>query len=92
MNTKQLSAAFALTVWFVGAGAQLSSPIAKPATTGVKTATASAGAASAAAGLPAGSGAGVHSPNSPIAPLVERKDVVAWSVLTDIKTKSIPGT
>ncbi len=37
--------------------------------------------------LPGGSGPGVHSPNSPFAPLPERKDVVAWSVLTNIKTK-----
>ena len=39
------------------------------------------------AGLPAGSGAGVHSPNSPFAPLAERVDVLAWSMLTAIKTK-----
>lgn len=38
--------------------------------------------------LPGGSGPGVHSPNSPFAPLPERKDVVAWSVLTNIKTKA----
>ena len=38
--------------------------------------------------LPAGSGAGVHSPNSPIAPLPRRGDVVPWSVLTDVKTKT----
>ena len=38
--------------------------------------------------LPAGSGAGVHSPNSPIAPLPKRTDVVPWSVLTDVKTKT----
>ena len=38
--------------------------------------------------LPGGSGPGVHSPNSPFAPLPERKDVVAWSVLTDVKTKA----
>lgn len=38
--------------------------------------------------LPAGSGAGVHSPNSPIAPLPARNDVVPWSVLTDVKTKT----
>lgn len=39
-------------------------------------------------GLPAGSGAGVHSPNSPIAPLPQRSDVVPWSVLTAVKTKT----
>ena len=38
-------------------------------------------------GLPAGTGAGVHSPNSPFAPLAERVDVLAWSMLTAIKTK-----
>jgi hypothetical protein len=39
------------------------------------------------ASVPAGTGAGVHSPNSPFAPLQERNDVVPWSVLTDVKTK-----
>ena len=39
------------------------------------------------AGIPAGTGAGVHSPNSPFAPLTERVDVLAWSMLTAIKTK-----
>jgi hypothetical protein len=38
-------------------------------------------------GLPGGSGPGVHSPNSPIAPLPQRTDVVPWSVLTDVKTR-----
>lgn len=38
-------------------------------------------------GIPAGTGPGVHSPNSPFAPLRERADVLAWSVLTDVKTK-----
>lgn len=38
-------------------------------------------------GIPAGTGAGVHSPNSPFAPLQARTDVVPWSVLTDVKTK-----
>ncbi len=39
------------------------------------------------AGVPVGTGAGVHSSNSPFAPLQERADVVPWSVLTDVKTK-----
>jgi hypothetical protein len=47
----------------------------------------SAQSASPIAGVPAGTGAGVHSPNSPFAPLQERTDVVPWSVLTDVKTK-----
>ena len=37
--------------------------------------------------LPAGQGAGVHGANSPFAPLAARNDVLAWSVLTDVKTK-----
>lgn len=40
-----------------------------------------------AGGIPSGSGAGVHSPNSPFAPLKDRADVVPWSVLTEVKTK-----
>ena len=39
-------------------------------------------------GVPAGSGAGFHSPNSPIAPLPDRNDVVPWSVLTDLTKKT----
>jgi hypothetical protein len=42
-----------------------------------------------AGGVPAGTGAGIHSPNSPIAPLPERADVLPWSVLTDVKTKPV---
>jgi len=38
--------------------------------------------------VPAGSGPGIHSPNSPFAPLPARTDVVPWSVLTDIKTRT----
>jgi hypothetical protein len=37
--------------------------------------------------VPGGTGAGHHSPQSPIAPLKPRDDVVAWSTLTDIKTR-----
>jgi len=40
-----------------------------------------------AAVVPHGEGAGIHSPLSPFAPLPQRKDVVAWSVLTDISTR-----
>ena len=40
-------------------------------------------------GLPAGTGAGVHSPDSPFAPLPQRADVLPWSVLTDVKTKPV---
>ncbi|WP_332775962.1 DUF3299 domain-containing protein [Polaromonas sp.] len=38
--------------------------------------------------LPAGQGAGVHGANSPFAPLSPRDDVVPWSVLTAVKTKT----
>ncbi len=64
------------------AGAQLTSPIGTPAAP-------AAGGASAPAVPPLvqGQGAGVHSPLSPFAPLTPRADVVAWSVLTDIKTE-----
>ena len=37
----------------------------------------------------AGPGPGVHSPNSPFAPLPQRADVLPWSVLTDVKTKVV---
>ena len=40
-----------------------------------------------AGGIPSGTGAGVHSPNSPFPPLQERADVLPWSVLTSVKTK-----
>ena len=36
----------------------------------------------------AGSGPGVHSPNSPFAPLPVRADVIPWSVLTDLGYKT----
>ena len=39
-------------------------------------------------GVPAGQGAGVHGANSPFAPLSARDDVIAWSVLTAVKTKT----
>lgn len=40
------------------------------------------------AALPSGSGPGYHSPNSPIAPLPQRNDVVPWSVLSDLTKKT----
>lgn len=42
-----------------------------------------------ASGVPVGTGPGVHSPNSPFAPLPERADVLPWSMLTDVKTKTV---
>ena len=38
--------------------------------------------------VPAGTGAGVHGANSPFAPLQARADVVPWTLLTDVKTKT----
>ena len=38
--------------------------------------------------VPMGTGAGVHSPNSPFAPLPARSDVVSWEVLTAVKTRA----
>ena len=42
-----------------------------------------------AAAVPMGTGAGEHGANSPFAPLQPRADVVPWSVLTDVKTKTV---
>lgn len=39
----------------------------------------------------AGTGAGYHSPQSPIAPLPQRNDVVPWSVLSDLTRKTTPN-
>ncbi|NTV86315.1 MAG: DUF3299 domain-containing protein [Burkholderiaceae bacterium] len=74
------------------AHAQLSSPMpgVKPAQKSAAPApVAATGPAGAAAlGVPAGTGPGVHSPDSPFAPLAPRADVVPWSVLTSVKTKT----
>lgn len=40
-------------------------------------------------GIPQGQGAGIHSPLSPFKPLPERRDVVPWSVLTDIEKRTV---
>jgi uncharacterized protein len=100
MNTKlqhtPLHAAL-LALALLGTGlcsAQLSSPLAgaKPAAKAAPAATQSPattdGGSAGAPSVPAGQGAGVHSPDSPFAPLVERADVVPWAVLTSIKTKT----
>jgi uncharacterized protein len=41
-----------------------------------------------AAPVPLGTGPGVHDPNSPFPPLPARADVVPWSLLTGVKTKT----
>jgi len=72
----------AVAVWASLAGAA-------QAQTAVLSSPLPSGAPSAApAGVPSGSGAGFHSPNSPIAPLPDRNDVVPWSVLTDLTKKT----
>ena len=38
--------------------------------------------------MPAGQGPGVHGANSPFPPLASRDDVLPWSVLTSVKTKT----
>lgn len=38
--------------------------------------------------MPQGSGPGVHGANSPFAPLPQRTDVVPWSLLTTVATKT----
>lgn len=43
-----------------------------------------------AGGVPAGTGPGVHSPNSPFAPLPQRADVLPWSLLTAVKLRDGP--
>lgn len=93
MNTKPIHAAL-IALASLGTGtaiAQLSSPLpgVKPAVNAAP-ASPSTSAAPAVAGVavPAGQGAGVHSPDSPFAPLQDRADVVPWAVLTSIKTKT----
>lgn len=57
----------------VGAGAQvLSSPLGGPA----------------GAGIPAGQGPGIHGANSPFPQLQPRDDVLPWSTLTAVKTRT----
>ncbi len=38
--------------------------------------------------IPAGTGAGVHGANSPFAPIQDRSDVLPWSLLTEVKTRT----
>jgi hypothetical protein len=38
--------------------------------------------------VPQGTGPGVHSPDSPFAPLPQRSDVVPWTTLTAVKTRT----
>lgn len=76
MNTKRMS-------WMLGVTLAVASTLAMTQ--------ASAQLSSPVAGV-VGSGAGVHSPNSPFAPLPARADVLSWNVLTDVKTKTVKGS
>ena len=78
----------ALLLSAFGAAAQLASPL--PASTGSSLVIGgpSADKAQRSSPAPSGTGAGVHGANSPFPPLQARADVVPWSVLTDIKTKT----
>ena len=44
--------------------------------------------AGASSGVPSGTGAGTHGANSPFPQIKDRNDVLPWSLLTDVKTKS----
>jgi hypothetical protein len=94
MNPRQIVPLLTAGVLLAGgyAHAQLSSPMpgVKPAQKSAAPAPAAAAgpAGAAALGVPAGTGPGVHSPDSPFAPLAPRADVVPWSVLTSVKTKT----
>lgn len=101
MNTKTailgLGIVGTLLVGAPAAFAQLSSPMGSAKSSASNTPNAAMAPANAAnpassgslpaGSLPAGSGPGVHSPNSPFAPLADRGDVIPWSVLTSLKTK-----
>jgi uncharacterized protein len=89
MSTKTLfiaglAASCAMLAFAQQPAPKLSSPIA----TGSPSTGGKAAEATSPLGVPQGQGAGVHSPNSPFAPLPKREDVVAWSVLTAITTKN----
>ncbi len=90
MNIKPLI--WTLCACAAAAQAQLSSPLpagtAKPAASKPAANAATQPMLPGTIDLPGGSGPGVHSPNSPFAPLPTRTDVVPWSVLTDVKTKA----
>jgi uncharacterized protein len=81
-------------IWAALAAGALSAAMAQPGAGSLSSPLGGTGSARPAApatsplGVPQGQGAGVHSPNSPFAPLPQRDDVVPWSVLTAISTKT----
>lgn len=79
--------------WATGLGAVniQAQPLAGPGSAGGQgsnPAAAPGGHAAGSVGAASGSGAGYHSPDSPIAPLPQRSDVVPWSVLADLTKKT----
>lgn len=60
-----------------------------PGNSGAGAGTATLSSPLAGGGLPAGEGAGFHSPQSPIKPLPQRSDVVAWSSLSNLTKKTL---
>ncbi|RYF27046.1 MAG: DUF3299 domain-containing protein [Comamonadaceae bacterium] len=60
-----------------------------PGSSGAGAGTATLSSPLAGGGLPAGEGAGFHSPQSPIKPLPQRSDVVAWSSLSNLTKKTL---
>ena len=67
-----------ISVFLIGWGAALAVP----------TAWAQTAADAPLSGVPLGQGAGVHGANSPYVPLAERNDVLPWSLLTAVTTKT----
>ncbi|MFP8780576.1 DUF3299 domain-containing protein [Hydrogenophaga sp. RWCD_12] len=86
---RPLCAALAWLLLAPASAQVLTSPLGTPSAPPAATGGAAAGAAPAAVPQsPAqGQGPGVHSPLSPFAPLKPRDDIVAWPVLTDLKTE-----
>ena len=84
---KTITTVVSLSLVAAAAVAQLSSPLA-PAVDPLKAAGQPARSQQAGTAVPSGTGAGIHGANSPFAPLPQRADVVPWSVLTDVKTKT----
>ncbi len=78
----------ALLLSSVGAIAQLSSPLPAGSGSSLVIGSPTADKAQRSAPLPSGTGAGVHGANSPFPQLQARADVVPWSVLTEVKTKT----
>ena len=85
LPARRSGVALAVALGVAAASAQADDNNAKPAATAAGAPVLSSPVP---AGVVAGTGAGHHSPSSPIAPLPQRNDVVPWSVLTDLTRKT----